>query len=148
MSQLVGKPVRVQCMRWDSHGWSPHGQPNVADIRAGIDANGKIVGIDYTSWLGVFSNNPNDSAVQTGVVTVADPASRTSSVEATPAALAGDHLEQRDERRGRVESFSAGDQYFPYLANRRIVGKTVPSILKLCPLRAPSCIQPAGRSSR
>src|SRR5262249_15570677 len=43
----------------------------------------------------------------------------------------------------RIESFSAGDQYFPSLSNRRILGKTVPSILKLCPLRAPSCIQPA-----
>jgi CO/xanthine dehydrogenase Mo-binding subunit len=48
MSQLVGKPVRVQWMRWDAHGWSPHGQPNVADVRAGLDANGKVVGVDYT----------------------------------------------------------------------------------------------------
>ncbi len=143
MSQLAGKPVRVQYMRWDSHGWSPHGQPNVADIRAGIDANGKIVGIDYTSWLGVFSNNPNDSAVQTGVATVADPTSRTSSVRGAPERLPGITSNNATSGGARVESFSAGDQYFPSLANRRIVGKTVPSILKLCPLRAPSCIQPA-----
>ena len=143
MSQLVGKPVRVQWMRWDAHGWSPHGQPNVADIRAGLDANGKIVGIDYTSWLGVFSNNPNDSAVQTGLAVPADPTARTSSVRGAPNRLPGITSNNGPSGGARVESFSAGDAYFPTLANRRIMGKTVPSILKLCPLRAPSCIQPA-----
>jgi CO/xanthine dehydrogenase Mo-binding subunit len=143
MSQLVGKPVRVQWMRWDAHGWSPHGQPNVADIRAGIDASGKIVGIDYTSWLGVFSNNPSDSAVQTGLTVPADPTSRTSSVRGAPERLPGITSNNGPSGGARIESFSAGDQYYPSIANRRILGKTVPSILKLCPLRAPSCIQPA-----
>jgi CO/xanthine dehydrogenase Mo-binding subunit len=143
LSQAVGKPVRVQWMRWDSNGYSPHGQPNVADIRAGIDANGRIVGVDYTSWLGVFSNNPNDGAVQIGVSTVADPSSRTSSVRGAPERLPGLTSNNGPSGGARVESFSAGDQYFPSIANRRILGKAVPSILKLCPLRAPSCIQPA-----
>ena len=49
MSQAVGKPVRVQFMRWDEHGWDQFGPAQVTDIRAGIDANGKIVGYDYAS---------------------------------------------------------------------------------------------------
>jgi CO/xanthine dehydrogenase Mo-binding subunit len=115
----------------------------VADIRGGIDANGRIVGIDYTSWLGVFSNNPNDAAVQTGLTVPADPTSRTSSVRGAPERLPGITSNNATSGGARVESFSAGDQYYPAIANRRIFGKTTPSILKLCPLRAPSCIQPA-----
>jgi hypothetical protein len=38
MSQLAGKPVRVQTMRWDENGYSPMAQSNVANIRAGLDA--------------------------------------------------------------------------------------------------------------
>jgi nicotinate dehydrogenase subunit B len=143
MSQAVGKPVRVQWMRWDSNGYSPHGQANVADVRGGIDANGRIVGIDYTSWLGVFSNNPVDGAVQLGLTVPADPTSRTSSVRGAPERMPGITSNNASSGGARVESFSAGDQYYPSIANRRILGKTVPSIIKLCPLRAPSCIQPA-----
>jgi nicotinate dehydrogenase subunit B len=141
MSQLVGKPVRVQWMRWDAHGHTPHGQPNVADIRAGLDASGRIVGIDYTSWLGVFSNNPSDPAVQLGLVTPADTGNFTS-VRGAPDRLPGITSPNAAAGGARVESFSAGDQYFPNVGARRILGKAVPSLLKLCPLRAPSCIQP------
>ena len=46
MSTLVGKPVRVQLMRWDEHGWDQLGPAQVTDIPAGIDANGNIVGYE------------------------------------------------------------------------------------------------------
>jgi CO/xanthine dehydrogenase Mo-binding subunit len=49
MSQIVGKPVRVQYMRWDQHGWDIFGLPHVADLRGGIDANGKIVAWEFTT---------------------------------------------------------------------------------------------------
>ena len=52
ISQLVGKPVRVQFMRWDNHGWDNHGPAAVAEIRGGLDANGKIVAYEYTSISG------------------------------------------------------------------------------------------------
>ena len=41
LSQAVGKPVRVQFMRWDEHGWDQFGPAQATDIRAGIDANGQ-----------------------------------------------------------------------------------------------------------
>jgi len=50
MSQAVGKPVRVQFMRWDEHGWDFYGTPQLMDIRGGLDASGKITGIDYTAF--------------------------------------------------------------------------------------------------
>jgi CO/xanthine dehydrogenase Mo-binding subunit len=48
MSQLAGKPVRLQYMRWDEHGWDNYGPPDLMDIRGGVDAKGNIVGIDFT----------------------------------------------------------------------------------------------------
>ena len=50
LSQVVGKPVRVQFMRWDEHGWDQFAPPQATDIQAGIDAKGNIVAYSYTSY--------------------------------------------------------------------------------------------------
>ena len=50
MSQAIGKPVRVQFMRWDEHGWDYYGPEHTADLTAGVDANGNIVGYSYNGW--------------------------------------------------------------------------------------------------
>ena len=50
MSQAVGRPVRVQYMRWDEHGWDNYGPAHLADVRAGVDANGKLVAYEYHGW--------------------------------------------------------------------------------------------------
>ena len=50
LSQAVGKPVRVQFMRWDEHGWDQFGPAQATDVRAGIDENGKLVAYDYTAY--------------------------------------------------------------------------------------------------
>jgi len=50
LSQAVGKPVRVQFMRWDETGWDQFGPAQATDVRAGIDANGKLVAYDYTAF--------------------------------------------------------------------------------------------------
>jgi CO/xanthine dehydrogenase Mo-binding subunit len=50
LSGAVGKPVRVQLMRWDEHGWDNFGPAQVTDVRAGIDATGNIVAFDYTAY--------------------------------------------------------------------------------------------------
>ena len=42
LARAVGKPVRVQWMRADEHGWDPKGPPTLLDMRAGIDQDGKI----------------------------------------------------------------------------------------------------------
>jgi CO/xanthine dehydrogenase Mo-binding subunit len=42
LARAVGRPVRVQWMRADEHGWDPKGPPTLLDMRAGLDAGGKI----------------------------------------------------------------------------------------------------------
>jgi nicotinate dehydrogenase subunit B len=50
MSQLAGKPVRVQWMRNDEHVWEPKGPAMVQDLLGGLDANGNVVGWSHTVW--------------------------------------------------------------------------------------------------
>jgi len=47
MSQAVGRPVRVQWMREDEHGWEPKGPPQLITIRSGLDAQGNVTTWDY-----------------------------------------------------------------------------------------------------
>jgi nicotinate dehydrogenase subunit B len=47
MSQAVGRPVRVQWMREDEHGWEPKGPPQLITIRSGLDAQGRVTTWDY-----------------------------------------------------------------------------------------------------
>ena len=50
LSQAVGKPVRVQFMRWDEHGWDNYGPAHVGEVRAAADADGRIVAYEYHGW--------------------------------------------------------------------------------------------------
>ena len=50
MSQDAGRPVRVQFMRWDEHGWDNFGPAHVGEARAAVDTNGKIVAYEYQGW--------------------------------------------------------------------------------------------------
>jgi CO/xanthine dehydrogenase Mo-binding subunit len=43
IAKATGRPVRVQWMRADEHGWDPKGPPTLIDYRAGIDASGNVV---------------------------------------------------------------------------------------------------------
>ena len=49
ISQSIGKPVRLQWMRWDQHGWDSYGPSHQYDVTMGCDANGKITVADWTS---------------------------------------------------------------------------------------------------
>ena len=51
LSKAVGKPVRVQWMRHDEHGWDPKGPQQLLDLRGGIDAQGRIVAWETQMWL-------------------------------------------------------------------------------------------------
>jgi nicotinate dehydrogenase subunit B len=51
LSQLLGRPVRVQWMREDEHGWDPKGPPQMLELRGTLDASGKIVAWDSQTWL-------------------------------------------------------------------------------------------------
>jgi len=50
ISQSVGAPVRVQWMRWDQTGWDSYGPSQMNDVTMGSDANGKIVGANWTTY--------------------------------------------------------------------------------------------------
>jgi len=50
MSQLAGKPVRVQFMRWDEHGWDNYGPAHLGEVRAAADRDGRIVAYEYHGW--------------------------------------------------------------------------------------------------
>jgi len=62
LSQAVGKPVRVQWMRYDEHGWEPKGPAMVMEVRAGLDGGGNVVAWDYTVWTPTHSTRPDGQA--------------------------------------------------------------------------------------
>ena len=47
LSRAVGRPVRVQWMRDDEHGWEPKGPPQVITLRSGLDDQGQVAAWDY-----------------------------------------------------------------------------------------------------
>jgi nicotinate dehydrogenase subunit B len=51
LSKTIGKPVRVQWSRQDEHGWDPKGPQQLLDLRAGLDATGRIVAWDTQMWI-------------------------------------------------------------------------------------------------
>jgi len=50
ISATIGKPVRLQWMRWDVQGWDHWGPAHMYDIKMGADASGRIVASDITSY--------------------------------------------------------------------------------------------------
>jgi nicotinate dehydrogenase subunit B len=50
ISVTLGKPIRVQWMRHDEHGWDPKGPPVINDLAGAIDGNGKIVAWRHENW--------------------------------------------------------------------------------------------------
>ena len=49
LSQAIGKPLRVQWMRSDMSGWGTKGPAVTCDLRAGLDAHGRVTGFEFTS---------------------------------------------------------------------------------------------------
>jgi CO/xanthine dehydrogenase Mo-binding subunit len=118
MSQLAGAPVRLQLMRWDEHGWDNYGPTQMADMRGAVDANGKLVALEYTAFAmpGISQTNDNPTRQHIGLAL------------STPGA-------------GALDTTNSGTQYA--IPNRRIVGKTIPmtSYFKTSTMRAPNAPQ-------
>jgi CO/xanthine dehydrogenase Mo-binding subunit len=57
LSRETGRPVRVQWMREDEHGYDPKGPPQLLDLRAALDVKGDIAAWESEAWLPV--NTPN-----------------------------------------------------------------------------------------
>ena len=51
LSRAAGRPVRVQWMRQDEHGWDPKGPAQLHELRGAIDANGDIVAWETQLWV-------------------------------------------------------------------------------------------------
>src|SRR3989442_14101874 len=65
LSQAAGRPVRVQWMRHDEHGWEPKGPSMVMDVRGGLDGRGHVVAWDYGVWTTTHSTRPVGEAGNT-----------------------------------------------------------------------------------
>ena len=50
LSRAAGVPVRVQWSRQDEHGWSPKGPAQVDDVKAAVDADGKLTAWDFADY--------------------------------------------------------------------------------------------------
>jgi CO/xanthine dehydrogenase Mo-binding subunit len=50
LSQEAGKPVRLVLSRADELGWDNYGPALLSDVRAAVDAQGKLVALDYQAW--------------------------------------------------------------------------------------------------
>lgn len=50
LSQAVQRPVRVQWMRHDEHGWEPMSPGMALDVKAGLDGEGRITAFDLEDW--------------------------------------------------------------------------------------------------
>ena len=116
MSQLAGAPVKLQFMRWDEHGWANYGPAQMMDIKAAVDATGKLVAVEYTQF-GIPAL-PTDPTTQHATGTVG----------------AGGT--------GALDTDNSGPQYD--IANRRVIGKSLPlenNYFKTSTLRAPNAPQ-------
>jgi CO/xanthine dehydrogenase Mo-binding subunit len=56
MSQLVGRPVRVQWMRWDEHAWEPLGPAMAHTLKGALDSRGNVV-----AWSHTVNSPPHNS---------------------------------------------------------------------------------------
>jgi nicotinate dehydrogenase subunit B len=51
LSRAVGRPVRVQWMREDEHGWDPKGPPQLLDLSGSVGPDGKILDWRTEMWI-------------------------------------------------------------------------------------------------
>ena len=59
LSREAGRPVRLQFMRWDEHGWDLYGPAHVGEVRVACDGQGMLSSYQYDGW------NHNWSQVET-----------------------------------------------------------------------------------
>jgi nicotinate dehydrogenase subunit B len=116
LSQLAGKPVRVQLTRDQEHGWDFYGPATLVDIKGAVDDKGNITAYDYVSY-------------QQGWVSA-----EATSFHAGTAAALGNF--------GGADIENAGSQY--KIGNHRVLGRSVPNdsqLPKVAYLRAPAAPQ-------
>jgi nicotinate dehydrogenase subunit B len=70
---LPGRPVRVQWMREQEHGWEPFGPAMVTKVAASLDANGSIIDWDYGVWSNTHSMRPGGAGCLLAAQHIAQP---------------------------------------------------------------------------
>jgi nicotinate dehydrogenase subunit B len=120
MSQAVGRPVRVQWMREDEHGWEPKGPPQLITIRSGIDGQGNV-----TTWEYVEHTVPWTDARLTPML-----ASRQTGIKP-------------DENGIALGGGDASPYVFP---NRKVTAATMPWIMTPNPLRTANLRAPYSQA--
>jgi CO/xanthine dehydrogenase Mo-binding subunit len=116
LSREVGKPVRVQFMRWDELGWDNYGPAHLAQVRAGVDANGKLLAYEYRGYQHGWSTIETSQQLALG----------------TPAAQSGDGAARQ------LNKLNLGSMYD--IPNVRLINHQVPAVngyLKGANLRSP-----------
>jgi CO/xanthine dehydrogenase Mo-binding subunit len=59
---IPGRPIRVQWMREDEHGWEPFGPAMISEASASLDAKGKLIDWQYDVWSNTHSTRPEGPA--------------------------------------------------------------------------------------
>jgi nicotinate dehydrogenase subunit B len=60
LSKTVGRPVRVQWSREEEHGLDPKGPAQLLELRAAVDADGRVAAWETQAWLPIATANlPN-----------------------------------------------------------------------------------------
>ena len=120
MSQAVGRPVRVQWMREDEHGWEPKGPPQLITIRSGLDAQGNVTTWDYVEHTVPWTDarlTPMLASRQTGI--------------------------KPDENGIALGGGDASPYVFP---NRKVTAATMPWIMSPNPLRTANLRAPYSQA--
>lgn len=73
LSKAVGKPVRVQWMREEDFQWSTQSPAAYSDVRAGIDAKGKLTAWQIDHYMPAMQDDRPIGAVLAGLPTMAAP---------------------------------------------------------------------------
>ncbi len=63
LSQLAGRPVRVQWMRHDEHGSEPKGVAMLMVVKGGLGDSGEVVAWNYEVWSPSHVNRPSGNSV-------------------------------------------------------------------------------------
>jgi nicotinate dehydrogenase subunit B len=63
----IGRPVRVQWMRHDEHGWEPYAPARLTDFRGGVDADGNLIAWDEEYWMQTAFGRSYQSSAPTPV---------------------------------------------------------------------------------
>jgi CO/xanthine dehydrogenase Mo-binding subunit len=128
LSALAGKPVRLQFMRWDEHGYDNYGPVQMMDIRGAVDAGGNITAYEYTQFgQAYYTTAPSQQLVQGDV---------NSGSSSEPTMIVNGATISNGS--GAFDMSNSGNQY--NIPNVRRIGKTLPlanNMLKATFLRGP-----------